>query len=107
MMKTPEHWSHRGLAAAALLPLAPVWWAGTKLRTALAAPYRAPVPVICVGNLTAAAPARPRLSPGCSTSWQRVAERLPFSHAVMAAAPLARHGLIQPSTTLRPAGTSR
>ena len=53
MMKTPEHWSHRGLAAAALLPLAPVWWAGTKLRTALAAPYRAPVPVICVGNLTA------------------------------------------------------
>ena len=53
MMKTPEHWSHRGLAAAALLPLAPVWWAGTKLRTALATPYRAPVPVICVGNLTA------------------------------------------------------
>ena len=40
MMKTPEHWSHRGLAAAALLPLAPVWWAGTKIRTALAAPYR-------------------------------------------------------------------
>ena len=53
MMKTPEHWSHRSLAAAALLPLAPVWWAGTRLRRALAAPYLAPVPVICVGNLTA------------------------------------------------------
>ena len=53
MMKTPKHWNHRGLAAAAFLPLSAVWWAGTKLRTALAAPYRAPVPVICVGNLTA------------------------------------------------------
>ena len=53
MMKTPEYWSHRGLAATVLLALAPVWWAGTKLRNGLAAPYRAPVPVICVGNLTA------------------------------------------------------
>ena len=53
MIKTPEYWSHRGLAATVLLALATVWWAGTKLRNGLAAPYRAPVPVICVGNLTA------------------------------------------------------
>ena len=52
-MKTPEHWNQRGPAALALLPLTPVWWLAGKLRQHLATVYRAPVPVICVGNLTA------------------------------------------------------
>ena len=52
-MKTPEHWNNRGLTATALLPLTPVWWLAGRLRRGLATTYRAPVPVICVGNLTA------------------------------------------------------
>lgn len=53
MMKTPEFWSHRGPTAVALLPLTPLWWLAGTLRKRFATPYRAPVPVICVGNLTA------------------------------------------------------
>lgn len=52
-MKTPEHWNHRGPAALALLPLTPVWWLAGQLRRHLATAYRAPVPVVCIGNLTA------------------------------------------------------
>ena len=53
MMKTPEFWSHRGPAALALLPLTPLWWGAATLRRIFATAYRAPVPVICIGNLTA------------------------------------------------------
>lgn len=52
-MRTPEHWSRRGPAAMALLPLTPVWWLASTLRQRLATAYRAPVPVVCIGNLTA------------------------------------------------------
>jgi len=53
MMKTPEFWSHRGPAAVALLPLTPLWWLAGALRRSFATAYHAPLPVICVGNLTA------------------------------------------------------
>jgi len=53
MMKTPEFWSRRGPAAMAFLPLTPLWWLAGRIRQAIASPYHAPVPVICVGNLTA------------------------------------------------------
>ncbi|MEC7172800.1 MAG: tetraacyldisaccharide 4'-kinase, partial [Pseudomonadota bacterium] len=53
MMKTPEHWNQRGPAALALLPLTPVWWLAGKRRQHISTVYRAPVPVICVCNLTA------------------------------------------------------
>ncbi|MGC6454469.1 MAG: tetraacyldisaccharide 4'-kinase [Candidatus Puniceispirillaceae bacterium] len=52
MMKIPEFWSRRGPAALALLPLTPLWWGAGKMRDVLATCYRAPIPVICVGNLT-------------------------------------------------------
>ena len=42
-----------GLAAGLLAPLGAAWDAGSRLRRALARPYQAPVPVICVGNLVA------------------------------------------------------
>ena len=37
----------------AMLPLTPLWWLARTLRNSLATTYRAPLPVICVGNLTA------------------------------------------------------
>ncbi len=56
-MQAPGFWSAPpdapGLLPRLLAPAAVVWRLGTWLRWRLARPYRAPVPVICVGNLTA------------------------------------------------------
>ena len=53
MMKTPEFWQKKGATAALLLPLTLLWVLGTWIRARGARVYRSPVPVICVGNLTA------------------------------------------------------
>lgn len=53
-MRAPEFWkSPPGLRAALLSPASLAWSAAGRLRAALAQPYRADVPVICVGNLVA------------------------------------------------------
>src|SRR5438128_4662959 len=57
-MRVPEFWHAgggpmSGLAAGLLAPLGAGWDAAGRLRRALAQPYRAAVPVICVGNLVA------------------------------------------------------
>jgi tetraacyldisaccharide 4'-kinase len=53
-MRAPDFWqAPPGLAAGLLLPLAGAWQAAARLRRAAARPYRAPVPVVCVGNLVA------------------------------------------------------
>jgi tetraacyldisaccharide 4'-kinase len=56
-MRAPGFWDRPpedpGLAARLLAPLSALWMAATRLRRARARPYRAPVPVVCVGNLTA------------------------------------------------------
>ena len=50
----PDFWGREpGLAADLLLPFSAVWDAVGRLHRALAHPYCAPVPVICVGNLVA------------------------------------------------------
>jgi tetraacyldisaccharide 4'-kinase len=50
----PGFWGREpGLAADLLLPFSAAWSAAGRVRRALARPYRAPVPVICVGNLVA------------------------------------------------------
>jgi tetraacyldisaccharide 4'-kinase len=53
-MRAPEFWdAPPGLAAGLLAPAGVAWSMATALRRALARPYRAPVPVVCVGNLVA------------------------------------------------------
>lgn len=57
-MRAPEFWQAHGspmagLVAGLLAPLATAWDAAARVRRAVAQPYRAPVPVICVGNLVA------------------------------------------------------
>lgn len=50
----PAFWSEpAGLAADLLTPFALAWQAGGRLRRWRARPWRAPVPVVCVGNLVA------------------------------------------------------
>src|SRR5665213_1216065 len=53
-MRTPDFWSEPpGLVAGLLAPVGAAWDAAGRLHRAVARPYRAPVPVICVGNLVA------------------------------------------------------
>jgi tetraacyldisaccharide 4'-kinase len=53
-MRAPDFWSQPpGLLAALLTPAGAVWQAAGGLRRAAAQPYRASVPVLCVGNLVA------------------------------------------------------
>ena len=51
-MRAPEFWHEPpGLAAGLLAPVGAAWDIAARLRRAVARPYRAPVPVLCVGNL--------------------------------------------------------
>src|SRR6476646_10264090 len=53
-MRAPEFWHEPpGLAAGLLAPAGAAWDLAARLRRAVARPYRAPVPVLCVGNLIA------------------------------------------------------
>jgi tetraacyldisaccharide 4'-kinase len=51
-MQAPEFWQRGGIAPLLLTPWALLYGAGGALRERIASPWRAPVPVICVGNLT-------------------------------------------------------
>lgn len=52
-MRAPDFWQHDGLAARLLAPLGFAWQTAASARRAVTRPWRAPVPVICVGNLVA------------------------------------------------------
>jgi tetraacyldisaccharide 4'-kinase len=49
----PEFWRRRGILPALLEPLAAAYQAAAALKHATTLPFRAPIPVICVGNLVA------------------------------------------------------
>jgi len=54
MRSAPNFWGEPpGLAADLLLPFGTAWDAAGRLRRALARPYRASAPVVCIGNLVA------------------------------------------------------
>ena len=54
-MRTPAFWrgGRRSLLARILTPASWIWSTTTRIRRARTTPWQAPVPVICVGNLTA------------------------------------------------------
>jgi tetraacyldisaccharide 4'-kinase len=53
-MRAPEFWeTPPGPVAGLLAPLGALWHGAGALRRAVTRPYRAPVPVVCVGNLVA------------------------------------------------------
>src|SRR4030088_3245480 len=53
-MRAPEFWHEPpGLAAGLLAPVGAAWDIASRLRRAVARPYRAPVPFLCVGTLVA------------------------------------------------------
>lgn len=52
-MRAPSFWRHKGAAALLLAPLGKLYGASVAFKAAIAKPYRTPMPVICVGNLTA------------------------------------------------------
>jgi tetraacyldisaccharide 4'-kinase len=52
-MRAPSFWRHKGAAALLLAPLGKLYGASVAFKAATARPYRTPMPVICVGNLTA------------------------------------------------------
>jgi tetraacyldisaccharide 4'-kinase len=53
-MRAPDFWDDPpGLAAGLLAPLGAAWGTAARFRRAVVRPYRAPVPVVCVGNLVA------------------------------------------------------
>jgi tetraacyldisaccharide 4'-kinase len=52
-VRAPEFWAHQGLVPTLLAPLAALYEAAGAARQRLARPWRAPVPVVCVGNLVA------------------------------------------------------
>jgi len=78
-MKAPEFWQQGGAMGAMLSPLGALYGLGGRLRAALARPYRAPVPVICVGNLTMGGTGK---TPVVIDLLQRLAARGVAVHAV-------------------------
>ncbi len=52
-MRSPEFWGRDGLLPALLQPLGWAWTAAAWTRRAFTVPFRAPIPVVCVGNLVA------------------------------------------------------
>lgn len=52
-MRAPEFWRRNGGLAIALSPFASLWAAGAAWRRCAAHPWRAPIAVVCIGNLVA------------------------------------------------------
>lgn len=52
-MKTPTYWKNKNIISYMLLPIGWLYGFITSLRAKIKKPYKAKVPVICVGNLTA------------------------------------------------------
>jgi tetraacyldisaccharide 4'-kinase len=75
-MRSPEFWREKpGLVAGLLAPVGAAWDVAGRLRRAVTKPYRAAVPVICVGNLVTG-------GSGKTPVVLSLARMLPGAHAV-------------------------
>ena len=52
MYNTPLFWKNKNLLSTLLIPLGWIYITLSKMRTFMTKPYRAKIPVICVGNVT-------------------------------------------------------
>lgn len=73
-MRAPEFWHGRGGAATLLRPAGMLYGLAGALRIAVGRPWRAPVPVVCVGNLTVGGTGK---TPVAIDLARRLAERTP------------------------------
>jgi tetraacyldisaccharide 4'-kinase len=78
-MKTPAFWADRNWRSALLAPASWLYDAASRWSRQRKTPYRAPVPVICVGNLTAGGTGK---TPTVIDLLQRLTERGLAVHAV-------------------------
>ena len=80
-MRAPEFWGpgRGGMAAALLAPLGRAWAIAADARLRLARPARAPVPVLCVGNLVAGGAGK---TPVVLSLARRLAVRGPSVHVI-------------------------
>lgn len=53
VMRTPDFWKHEKGLSEALIPFSFLWGILNNVRLGTGTPWRAPVPVVCVGNLVA------------------------------------------------------
>lgn len=75
-MRTPSWWQHNGPPALALTPLGWLYGLGTAMRLHAGRPWTAPIPVVCVGNITAG-------GTGKTPVTLDILERLPGAHALL------------------------
>ena len=73
----PRFWHRRGLMAALLYPFSFIWLLMTWLRRVFASPFRADMPVICIGNITSGGTGKTPLVAGLADAarergWQPV-----------------------------------
>jgi tetraacyldisaccharide 4'-kinase len=52
MPKSPDFWKNRGLKSTILIPISKIYQRISNIRRKLTKPYKASIPVICVGNAT-------------------------------------------------------
>jgi tetraacyldisaccharide 4'-kinase len=78
-MKAPGFWREDGMLARMLSPLGALYGMAGAVRARMVTPYRAPVPVICIGNLTLGGAGK---TPTTIDILQRLARRGVEAHAV-------------------------
>lgn len=75
-MQAPEFWRHDTPLSRLLEPLGEVWSLAGRLRSARVTPWRAPVPVLCVGNIVVGGAGKTPVA-------EDLLRRLPGAHALM------------------------
>ena len=74
---TPRFWQRRGLMAALLSPFSLIWLLLAWMRRVIATPFKAEMPVICIGNITSGGTGKTPLVAGlaeaaCDQGWRPV-----------------------------------